>query len=51
MIHYRSENIKSGKVLEKSLMHITDIVERFVREKKLPIGEVCYCINKEDYAF
>lgn len=48
--YHRSENIKSGKVLEKSPMHITDIVERFVREKKLPIGEVCYCINKDDYA-
>lgn len=47
--YYRSENIKSGKVLEKSQMHITDTVERFVREKTLPIGEVCYCINGDDY--
>ncbi len=47
--YYRSENIKSGKVLEKSQMHITDTVERFVREKTLPIGEVCYCINRDDY--
>jgi hypothetical protein len=30
-------------------MHITDTVERFVREKTLPIGEVCYCINRDDY--
>ena len=47
--YHRSENIKSGKVLEKSPMHITYTVERFVREKNLPIGEVCYCINRDDY--
>lgn len=47
--YHRSENIKSGKVLEKSQMHITDTVERFVREKTLPIGEVCYCINRDNY--
>lgn len=47
--YHRSENIKSGRVLEKSQMHITDTVERFAREKISPIGEVCYCIHKEDY--
>lgn len=47
--YHRSENIKSGKVLEKSQMHITDTVERFVKEKTLPIGEVCYCINRDNY--
>ena len=47
--YHRSENIKSGKVLEKSPMHITDTVERFVRQKILPEGEVCYCINKDDF--
>ena len=48
--YHRSENIKSGKVLEKSPMYITDTVERFVREKTIPKGEVCYCINKNSYA-
>lgn len=47
--YHRSENIKSGKVLKKSPMHITDKVERFVREKTSPEGEVCYCISKDDY--
>ena len=47
--YHRSGNTKSGKVLEKSAMHITDTVERFAREKILPIGEVCYCINRNDY--
>lgn len=47
--YHRSENIKSGRVLEKSAMYITDTVERFIRERKLPIGEVCYCINRDTY--
>lgn len=47
--YHRCENMKSGKVLEKSQMHVTDTVERFVREKTLPIGEVCYCINRNDF--
>lgn len=47
--YHRSENIKSGKVLEKSVMRVTDTVERFVRENKLPHGEVCYCIRKDEY--
>lgn len=47
--YHRSENMKSGKVLEKSPMHITETVERFVREKTLPKGEVCYCVNKYNY--
>ena len=47
--YHRSENVKSGRVLEKSIMHITDNVERFIRENALPIGEVCYSINKDEY--
>lgn len=47
--YHRSENVKSGRVLEKSAMHITDTVERFIREKSLPHGEVCYCITKDIY--
>lgn len=47
--YHRIENTKSGRVLEKSLMHITDTVERFIRENTLPIGEVCYCIESENY--
>ena len=45
--YHRAENVKSGRVLAKSRMHVTDTVERFVRENALPEGEVCYCINKE----
>lgn len=44
--YHRIENSRSGKVLEKSAMHITDNVERFSRENILPHGEVCYCIEK-----
>ncbi len=43
--YHRLENIKSGRVLEKSAMHITDTVQRFVRENISPEGEVCYCIE------
>ena len=45
--YHRAENIKSGRVLEKSEMHITDNVERFRQQGELPVGEVCYCIEKE----
>ena len=47
--YHRAENIKSGRVLEKSDMHITDTVQRFVREEVSPEGEVCYCIEKDEY--
>ena len=45
--YHRAENIKSGRVLDKSSMHVTDTVERFVRENKTPEGEVCYCITRQ----
>ena len=45
--YHRIENTKSGRVLEKSAMEITDNVERFRRENQLPHGEVCYCIERE----
>lgn len=45
--YHRNENTKSGRVLEKSAMQITDNVERFRRENVLPHGELCYCIDKE----
>ncbi|MBR5514013.1 MAG: GNAT family N-acetyltransferase [Ruminococcus sp.] len=45
--YHRIENTKSGRVLEKSAMKITDNVERFRRENELPHGEVCYCIERE----
>ncbi|MBQ3137965.1 MAG: GNAT family N-acetyltransferase [Ruminococcus sp.] len=44
--YHRIENTKSGRVLEKSTMHITDNVERFRRGNELPHGEICYCIEK-----
>lgn len=47
--YHRIENIKSGRVLEKSPMHIIDNVERFIRENEQPVGEVCYCIVSDDY--
>lgn len=47
--YHRIENTKSGRVLEKSLMHITDHVERFIRENTRPVGEICYCIELENY--
>lgn len=47
--YHRSENFRSGRVLLKSDMHITDTVERFIRENISPVGEVCYRIGKEEY--
>ncbi len=47
--YHRAENTKSGRVLQKSAMHVTDTVERFVREGGSPHGEVCYCINRKEY--
>ncbi|MCR5600870.1 MAG: GNAT family N-acetyltransferase [Ruminococcus sp.] len=45
--YHRAENTKSGRVLEKSEMHITDNVERFRQQGELPTGEVCYCIERD----
>lgn len=47
--YHRIENTKSGRVLEKSSMYVTDTVERFARENISPHGEVCYCIDKDTY--
>ncbi len=44
--YHRAENTKSGRVLEKSAMHITDNVERFRQQGLAPEGEVCYCIER-----
>ncbi len=46
---HRAENHKSGRVLQKSPMHITENVERFKRLGKTAAGEVCYCITAEDF--
>lgn len=46
--YHRIENVKSGRVLEKSPMHITDNVERFIRENEKPVGEVCYRIVSDE---
>lgn len=48
--YHRAENIKSGRVLEKSAMYKTSTVQRFVREGIEPEGEVCYCIEKNKSA-
>ena len=45
--YHRAKNIRSGRVLEKSVMKVTDTVERFRRENTLPHGEVCYCIHRD----
>ena len=44
--YHRAENEKSGRVLEKSSMSVTDTVERFRRAGENPEGEVCYRINR-----
>jgi len=44
--YHRAENTRSGRVLEKSAMHITDNIERFRQQGILPEGEVCYCIER-----
>jgi len=46
---HRAENIKSGKVLARSSMHRTDMIERFADSAEVPEGEVCYCILKGEY--
>lgn len=43
--YHRAENKKSGRVLEKSAMHVTETVERFRRAGETPAGEICYCIE------
>lgn len=44
--YHREENEKSGRVLQKSCMTVTDNVERFRRAGEEPVGEVCYRIRK-----
>lgn len=45
--YHRAENMRSGRVLQKSVMQTTDTVQRFVREGVSPHGEVCYCIQRK----
>jgi ribosomal-protein-alanine N-acetyltransferase len=45
--YHRAENTKSGRVLEKSAMHRTETVQRFVSEGVSPEGEICYCIERD----
>ena len=45
--YHRAENEKSGRVLQKSSMTVTDTVERFKRAGETPEGEVCYRIEKQ----
>ncbi len=47
--YHRAVNTQSGRVLEKSALHVTDNVQRFLRQNSLPHGEVCYCIEKRDF--
>lgn len=43
--YHRVENEKSGRVLQKSSMTVTDNVERFRRAGEEPVGEVCYRVE------
>ena len=43
--YHRAENEKSGRVLQKSAMALTDTVERFKRAGETPEGELCYRIE------
>lgn len=43
---HHMDNIASGRVLQKSAMHVTDNVQRFIRQNILPEKEVCYCVTK-----
>ena len=47
--YHREENKKSGRVLQKSSMTVTDNVERFRRAGEEPIGEVCYRAARRYY--
>lgn len=47
--YHRSENIKSGRVLEKSKMRKTNTIERFIREKVSSCEEICYYIISDLY--
>ena len=44
--YHRAENEKSGRVLQKSSMTVTDTVERFKRAGETPEGEVCYRVAR-----
>ena len=44
--YHRAENEKSGRVLQKSSMAVTDTVERFKRAGETPEGEVCYRVAR-----
>ena len=47
--YHRAENPRSGRVLEKSSMHLTDTVERFRREGTRRGNEVCYSITADEW--
>ena len=46
--YHRAENAKSGRVLQKSVMHRTNTVERFRRAGESPENEICYCIKRQE---
>lgn len=46
--YHRTANQKSGRVLEKSIMHRTNNVERFRRLSQQPEGEICYAVTRKD---
>ena len=47
--YHRAANPKSGRVLEKSVMHRTETVERFRRAGEAPEGEICYAVTRDEY--
>lgn len=44
----RAENVRSVRVLEKSILHRTDNVERFRRAGQSADGEECFCILRSE---
>jgi len=45
-VYHRAENTKSGRVLQRSSMTVTDTVERFRRAGEQPVGEICYRVSR-----
>ncbi|MGL5352329.1 MAG: GNAT family N-acetyltransferase, partial [Clostridium sp.] len=46
--YHRKVNIKSGRVLQKTIMKRVPIVRRFELSGENSKGEICYAITKED---
>ena len=47
--YHRTDNPRSGRVLKKSSMHLTDTIERFRREDTEQENKVCYGITADEW--